>query len=216
MTTAREDILSRISAANRNPAATSIDVVPPRSDRDRSIVRPDVAKPIVDAFVQKALANGFGLTEAPSNADIVAAVTAALDENNAGTDITMAQSLAHIGWPNSWTIHWGMGRRIERVSINAAVAAIAETGSLVFGSSGRSPASLNYLPDLEIALLSKSDIAAYPEDVWHKLRDMHGAAVDAWPRAINVVSGASRTADVAGILVRPAHGPKHVHIILTP
>jgi len=93
---------------------------------------------------------------------------------------------------------------------------IAKTGSIVFGSSSRSPASLNYLPDLEIALLSKSDILAHPEDVWRTLREMHGASATTWPRAVNVVSGASRTADIAGILVRPAHGPKHVHIILTP
>ena len=215
MTTAREEILGRILAAKDNAAASSVDAVAPRSDRGPS-VRPVVATPVIDTFRRNAIANGFGFSEAPSNTDIVATVKAALVENGAGTDITIAQSLAHIGWPNDWTIHCGMGRRIEHVCINTAVAAIAETGSIVFGSSSLSPASLNYLPDLEIALLSKSDILAHPEDVWRTLREMHGASATTWPRAVNVVSGASRTADIAGILVRPAHGPKHVHIILTP
>jgi L-lactate dehydrogenase complex protein LldG len=48
------------------------------------------------------------------------------------------------------------------------------------------------------------------EDAWQLLRDEVGRM----PRAVNFVSGPSRTADIEQTLVLGAHGPYRVHIVL--
>jgi L-lactate dehydrogenase complex protein LldG len=48
------------------------------------------------------------------------------------------------------------------------------------------------------------------EDAWALLRAEHGEL----PRAMNFVSGPSRTADIEQTLVLGAHGPYRVHIVL--
>jgi L-lactate dehydrogenase complex protein LldG len=34
------------------------------------------------------------------------------------------------------------------------------------------------------------------------------------PRTVNMISGPSRTADIEQTIVRPAHGPKDMHVII--
>jgi L-lactate dehydrogenase complex protein LldG len=34
------------------------------------------------------------------------------------------------------------------------------------------------------------------------------------PRTVNMISGPSRTADIEQTIVRPAHGPKNMHVII--
>jgi L-lactate dehydrogenase complex protein LldG len=48
------------------------------------------------------------------------------------------------------------------------------------------------------------------EDAWQLLRDEVGQM----PRAVNFVSGPSRTADIEQTIVLGAHGPYRVHIVL--
>jgi L-lactate dehydrogenase complex protein LldG len=48
------------------------------------------------------------------------------------------------------------------------------------------------------------------EDAWKLLRDEVGRM----PRAVNFVSGPSRTADIEQTIVLGAHGPYRVHIVL--
>ena len=49
------------------------------------------------------------------------------------------------------------------------------------------------------------------EDAWARTREEIGEL----PRAVNFVSGPSRTADIEGILQIGAHGPFRVHVIVT-
>ncbi|ODR95242.1 hypothetical protein AUC70_05980 [Methyloceanibacter stevinii] len=90
-----------------------------------------------------------------------------------------------------------------------ACAGIVETGSVVFSSGQDTPTTLNFLPDVHVVVLYASTIVPYPEDLWPRLKSAGG-----WPRTVNFIAGPSRTADVAGTIVRPAHGPKSVHLII--
>ena len=95
------------------------------------------------------------------------------------------------------------------VGITGAFAGIAETGTLMLLSGPQTPATASLLPETHIAVVDKTQIVATMEDAWDRLRDEHGKL----PRAVNFVSGPSRTADVEQTVTLGAHGPYRVLII---
>jgi L-lactate dehydrogenase complex protein LldG len=94
--------------------------------------------------------------------------------------------------------------------LTEAFVGIAETGSLVLLSSVGSPTSLNFLPDNYLCVLRRDHIVRHIEDVWDRIRQQ----TDQLPRAINFVTGPSRTADVEQTIQLGAHGPRRLHVIL--
>ena len=78
-------------------------------------------------------------------------------------------------------------------------------------SGGANPASLAFLPELHIVALAREDIVASFEDAFARLA---AAYPDRLPRAVSLVSGASRTGDIGGKIVRGAHGPRRLAVIL--
>lgn len=98
----------------------------------------------------------------------------------------------------------------DQVTLTGAFAAIAETGTLMLLSSPNTPAAAHLLPETHIAIVLADRVVAHYEDGFALLRAEHGEV----PRAINLVSGPSRTADIEQTLVMGAHGPYRVHIIL--
>jgi L-lactate dehydrogenase complex protein LldG len=70
---------------------------------------------------------------------------------------------------------------------------------------------VSLLPETHIAIVNVNRIVRGMEDAWALLRAEHGSAM---PRAVNFISGPSRTADIEQTLVLGAHGPYRVHIVL--
>lgn len=171
----------------------------PRLDDDR-----------LGQFIAKAETNLITVERIASLQMLVPSIRALLPRSPEAPDISVAPALEHLGWPSDWNINFGIGRKVEPLSVTMAVAGIVETGSIVLRSDPASPTSLNFLPDTHVIVLRTSDIVAYPEDAWALVRSK-GAD---WPRTVNIIAGPSRTADVGGTIVRPAHGPKNVHLIL--
>ena len=98
------------------------------------------------------------------------------------------------------------------MSFTGSFAGVAETGTLVLLSGPESPTTLNFLPDVHIALLFTDRVVGSYEDVWARLRARDGATV--MPRVVNWITGPSRTADIEQTLLLGAHGPRRLHIIL--
>lgn len=171
--------------------------------------RPQVSGDPVDTLIAKATANLFTVERIASLQMLVPAVKALLPQDRV-PDISVAPALQPLGWPAEWHINFGAGRRTEQASVTQALAGIAETGSVLLHSSPASPTTLNFLPDLHIVVLRTADVVAHPEDAYARMRERG----EDWPRAVNLIAGPSRTADVGGIIVRPAHGPKSVHLLL--
>ena len=93
-----------------------------------------------------------------------------------------------------------------------AFAGVAETGTLVMASGPDNPTTLNFLPDTHIVVVDAKDIAGDYETVWARVRENFG--IDALPRAINMITGPSRSADIAQILILGAHGPRRLHVLI--
>ena len=100
----------------------------------------------------------------------------------------------------------------DEVGITRAETAAAETGTLFMASGPENPTSLNFLPENHIAIIRKSDLVGSYEDAWELLRKRYGA--DGLPRAVNLISGPSRTADIEQTMVMGAHGPCRLHVIV--
>jgi len=97
----------------------------------------------------------------------------------------------------------------RRVTINdVARAANVHASTVSRVLNGR--AELSLLPETHIAVLEAGRIVATMEQAWDRLRVERGAL----PRAVNFISGPSRTADIEQTVTLGAHGPYRVLIII--
>jgi L-lactate dehydrogenase complex protein LldG len=123
--------------------------------------------------------------------------------------------LAHLPWHRGGVLEVEEGRAqgTDRASITRAFAGIAESGTIIQVSGADNPTTLNFLPEVHIVVLEASAIFASYEEAWTKLRAQFGEGQ--MPRTVNMISGPSRTGDIEQTIVRPAHGPKNMHVIIT-
>ena len=63
-----------------------------------------------------------------------------------------------------------------------------------------------------MVLIAASDIVGSYEEAWRRLREDYGDG--ALPRSVNLISGPSRTADIEQTIVRGAHGPRRLHVLI--
>ena len=122
-------------------------------------------------------------------------------------------------WPELAVLDWARaGLRVDArpasgddaVGITGCFCAIAETGTLVFASAIDAPPATFLLPETHIAVVRGDQIVAGMEDAFARLRSDGGVL----PRAVNLVSGPSRTGDIEQTIVLGAHGPRRVHIVV--
>jgi L-lactate dehydrogenase complex protein LldG len=98
----------------------------------------------------------------------------------------------------------------DLVGVTGCYCALAETGTLMLLSGAATPGSVSLLPETHIAVVAASRIVAGMEDAWNLARTEHGKL----PRAVNFISGPSRTGDIEQTIVLGAHGPYRVHVVL--
>ncbi|TMH18020.1 MAG: lactate utilization protein C [Betaproteobacteria bacterium] len=122
-------------------------------------------------------------------------------------------------WPEFADLDWAQAGLIvearptvgdDRLGITGVFCAIAETGTLVVLSGADTPTATTLLPDTHVAIVSTSRIVDTMEDAFALIRTERGSV----PRAINMISGPSRTGDIEQTIVLGAHGPFRVHILV--
>ncbi len=101
------------------------------------------------------------------------------------------------------------GQPDDRLCAGHAVCGVAETGTLVLASGAQSPITLNFLPDVHVVAIPAGAIVGTYEDAWMRIR-----ARGDMPRAINWITGPSRSADIEQTLQLGAHGPIRLVIAL--
>jgi L-lactate dehydrogenase complex protein LldG len=211
---ARDHILARIRAAQGKPAAAdAAEREPVRAHlaAHASGPRPRVAGGSGAQFAARALALSSTLDTVSTVGDVPRAVGEFLKRN--------ALPLTGVCWPEFAGLDWAAaGLKMEArairdgdfVGITGAFCAIAETGTLMLVSGPHAPAAASLLPETHIALVRPARIVTGMEDAWRLLR----AELPVMPRAVNFVSGPSRTADIEQTVTLGAHGPYRVHIVV--
>lgn len=97
----------------------------------------------------------------------------------------------------------------DHVGISLAFCGVAETGTVVLCSGETSPTATAYLPEIHVVVLDDGLIVGSYEESWQYIR----AAID-MPRAVNWITGPSRSADIEQSLQIGAHGPVRLVIVL--
>ena len=138
---------------------------------------------------------------------IVSPTLAASDDLQWGEDVKsgIARDVVNAG------VGGASGGANEVTSVTPCLCAVAESGSIVTASGDGTPATLNFLPDNHVVVLSENQVVRYLEDAFAELRENDKDSV---PRALNLITGPSRTADIEQTLELGAHGPKRMHVLL--
>ena len=170
----------------------------------------------VKLFAEMVEAAAGTATMLPSADDVPAAITALLRRHNLPMQIRRGDDprLGRLPWEKERTLEVSTGASDghQLASVSHAFAGVAETGTLVMASGMDNPTTLNFLPDTHVVVVDAKDIAGDYETVWARVREKFG--IDALPRAINMITGPSRSADIAQILILGAHGPRRLHVLV--
>ena len=159
---------------------------------------------------------GADVSRAATPKQVMGAIGSYLGTNNLPPRLRMGADkvLAALPWREAWDIArvFGPAEPTDKTSLSRAVVAAAETGTLFLVSGNDNPTSLAFLPETHMVLIAASDIVGSYEEAWGRLRASYGEG--ALPRTVNLISGPSRTADIEQTIVRGAHGPRRLHVLI--
>jgi L-lactate dehydrogenase complex protein LldG len=215
---ARERILSRVRAAQGRPEQAKA-----REEElnfnyvSQKVVgpQPDLGDDLLGRFIAQSERLQSTVARVGALSDVPAAVADYLRDRGLGTRAIVWKSFAGLDWSAA-------GLQVEArapvrddpvpdlVGVTGCFAAVAETGTLALLSGPDTPASMALLPETHIAVVPCLRIVRHMEDVFALLRHERGEP----PRALNFISGPSRTGDIEQTIVLGAHGPYRVHLIL--
>lgn len=160
-------------------------------------------------------ANG-STEEIADTADVPSAIAAVLRAHNLPMTVRRGADprLAALPWERERTLEVSVGPSDGRdvVAVSHAFGAAAESGTLMLVSGPDNPTTLNFLPDTHIVVLDAKDVAGDYETLWRRLREKFGDGL--MPRAVNLITGPSRSADIEQTLILGAHGPRRLHVMV--
>jgi len=169
------------------------------------------AADLVTEFRTRAEASASTTYRVASMSDAPAAVARYLDAQKIARAGCVWPSLAHLDWQSAgFSLEPRAARDDDAIGVTGVFCAIAETGTLMMCAGPDTPATVSLLPETHIAIVPIGRIVAYMEDGW----DLARAELGQLPRAVNFISGPSRTADIEQTIVLGAHGPYRVHILI--
>jgi L-lactate dehydrogenase complex protein LldG len=214
---ARERILGNVRSAlgRTEPDAKARADYDARFDTHKRNTVPSRAKEphaaLIERFVAEAGLVGATVARLNGPGDIAGEVASYLRDKNLPARIRVAPALQDLRWdePGAIEVSYGKAEPSDKATLTRALAGVAETGTLLLTSGPATPTTLNFLPDANLVVLTEADIVGAYEDAWDRVR-----ALGDTPRAVNFVTGPSRTADIAQELILGAHGPIDLHIIL--
>ena len=180
--------------------------------------RPALAGDLAARFAARAQDMESSVDRVGTLDDVVAAVGRYVDTIGAVPD-PERNPRAGVCWPEFGWLDWSRANLAiesrptvghDLVGVTGCYCAIAETGTLVFVTGADSPSATFLLPETHVAIVRVDQIVPGMEEAFARVRAEQGAL----PRAINLVSGPSRTGDIEQTIVLGAHGPRRLHVVL--
>ena len=181
--------------------------------------RPAMPADLVARFMTRATDMESTVERIADRRDIPAAVIRYVDALELPPVLAMQKSHAGVCWPEFADLDWA-GAKLEievrptvgndRLGITGTFCAIAETGTLVVLTGADTPTATTLLPDTHVAIVRADRIVSGMEEAFALIRRERGQL----PRAVNLISGPSRTGDIEQTIVLGAHGPFRVHILV--
>lgn len=223
--TSRDTILAKVRAGLGKDAKTPSDDRSAAVDqrlaaRERHLIPARVAgkgeaelAPLLRRWLEAAAGE---LIEVPAERDVPGAVAKYLREHNLPARLRAGDDayLGALPWSTEPTLQLEHGRASpdDQVGLTHALAAVAETGTLVVPSGAANPVTLSFLPETNIVVVRRADVVGPLEEAWTRARGAGPAG--GLPRTVNLISGPSRSADIGGIPVLGAHGPRRLCVIV--
>ena len=212
--TAREEILGDVGRALGRTAWDKASIA---AEARTLLETPDAIRPslptpsAVESFLQRVVGPKVGATvdRVASLAGLPGAVARFLAEKKLDAKVALqpTASFTSLDWARAGVmLHNEIN---EGVVVGLARWGIAETGSLVFHSAADTPILFNFLPAVNIVAVHAHTIVPHMEDY-----ATAACAVGSAPRNACLITGASGTTDIEGSLVKGAHGPRDLHIVL--
>ena len=210
MSTAKDQILERIRAANGGAADTA--AARARIERRERQIEPAFDDDLAQRFCAKLEAAAATVVRLANSAEIAEEIGAYLESQALEKRLVASNDkrLEEIEWPQDFSVEMRVPGGGDAVGLTSVLCAIAETGTLMLTSGAGRPTSLNFLPDHHIVVLTREQLVARMEDAWDLLRN----SGETMPRTVNFISGPSKTADVEQTVEYGAHGPRCLHVIL--
>lgn len=197
--TARDAILAALSGDGADSDAIAVRA----AELVANVERPALAVPLADAFATA--------LDKPSVGASFETVAQASDVEDAIARYLAEQGLPPIAHPASPDFAWLQVTPAPTLPIDGgvvvaqAVAAVAETGTLVIDTGPDRPMLPHFLALHHIVIVRANDLVARLEDI------PEPAAI---ARSRFWITGVSGTTDIEGQYVRGAHGPRFLHVIL--
>ncbi len=211
---ARENILARIRARQGKspaPAVAEREAVRAHVAAHPQSARPRTGWDPLGRFCEQAAKLASSVDYVETLEGVPAAAARYL--RHAGLPLTAVcwEEFADLGWSGAGVeIVVREAREPDLVGITGAFCAIAETGTIVTVSGPRTPAAVSLLPETHIAVVRASRVVPAMEEAWQLLR----SEAKVMPRAVNFISGPSRSADIEQTVTIGVHGPSRVHIVI--
>ena len=228
--TSRENILAKVRAGVASGQPVNTDeteaerraTVANRLSERRTHLVPARVKDKADADLPGIMRRwlelaGAEMIETRAAADVPAAVAEFLRRHNVPQIVRMGSDprLGAMPWGSQGQLAVSQGPADAQVpaSVTHALAAVAETGTMVVPSGADNPVTLSFLPENNIVVVDRRDIVGPLEQAIARVRAANGSGA-AMPRTLNLISGPSRSADIGGIPVLGAHGPRRLCVIV--
>ncbi len=211
---AREAILKRVRAAvaplNSDRAAARAEALAYLAQNVRG-PQPTLDADLVERFVKWSIEMGSTVSRIADINALPAEVKRYCDTLKVAPKVCV--------WPQFGDLNWtSAGVAAENrpavgsdlTCVTGVAAGIAETGTILITPSADAHTAAVLLPENHIAVVPSAQIVGTMEDAIAKVKAERGSV----PRAMNFISGPSRTADIEQTLVIGAHGPIRVHVIV--
>ena len=213
--TARERILARIRRQSGKGGAVPS---PAEQESVGAYLRARPRGPLRDSpgdlvahFRERAEASATTTERVASPREVAAAVARYLDALGLPKSGCVWPQLASLDWQAAGlALEPRAAKDSDAIGVTGVFCALAETGTLMLCSGAETPASVSLLPETHVAVVPVARIVATMEDGW----DLARVELGELPRAVNFISGPSRTADIEQTIVLGAHGPYRVHLVI--